>query len=483
MSPTSVTEKSLSGKQVVLRTAAQHSLVSFSQIVDPRYQVNWHHDLIARKLEQALRKVVTGQKARIILQLPPRHGKSELATIKFPAWVLGSHPEIPFIVSSYSANLAEDFGQKTRDVMNEPNYQAVFNTRLRGDTTAKGRWLTENGGGYTATGVGGAITGRGFKIGIIDDPFKNREEAESDLIREKVWNWYTSTFYTRQEGYSAIIVICTRWHTDDLVGRLLEEERRQREEKLTEIDEWEVVRLPAVAEEDEPQRKKGEPLWPEKFSLANLDNIRNTVGLYDWVSLYQQSPITSESQEFRKSWFKERSWEEVAKLKTRNFLAIDTAISKAASADYTGISRNYVDPENNWNLKAYRVRVNPKELIDLIFTLHNTDHYEKIGIEKTIYYETLKPFLDDERRRRNNFPDIVPLEHHQTAKELRIRGLIPRYESGSIYHVRGECRDLEQELLMFPKATHDDVSDATAYLLQLATLPGVRTGTGRPDQI
>jgi hypothetical protein len=426
---------------------------------------------------------LAGQKARIILELPPRHGKSELATIKFPAWALGKHPELPFIVSSYSADLAEDFGQKTRDVMNEPNYQAIFGTRLRDDSTAKGKWLTQERGGYTATGVGGSITGKGFKIGIIDDPFKNRVEAESKVFRDKVWNWYTSTFYTRQEGYSAIVIILTRWHTDDLVGRLLEQETRQRQAGLTDIDEWEVVRFPAIAEQDEQHRKKGEALWPAKFSLANLENIRNAIGLYDWVSLYQQAPIASESQEFRKDWFRERTWEEVAKVKTRRFLTIDTAISKAASADYTGICRNYVDPDNAWNLKAYRVRLNPKELIDLIFTLHNVDHYEKIGIEKTIYFETLKPFLDDERRRRNNFPDIVPVEHHQTAKELRIRGLIPRYESGSIYHIRGECRDLEEELLMFPKATHDDVSDATAYQLQLATRPGVRTSASRPDQI
>src|ERR1035441_2247792 len=190
-------------KELVLKSAARNDLLSFSQILDFKYTVNWHHEVIARALEKARQQIENGQKARIILEVPPRHGKSELATIKFPAQTLGLHPDWPIIVSSYSAELAEDFGLKTRDIINDERYRAIFGTNLRQDTQARGRWLTDGGGGYNATGVGGAITGRGFKVGIIDDPFKNREEADSEVIREKVWNWYTSTFYTRQEGVSA----------------------------------------------------------------------------------------------------------------------------------------------------------------------------------------------------------------------------------------------------------------------------------------
>lgn len=474
----------MSGERLAaIRRAVRDSLLNFCIFTDERYRVNWHHELIAQKLEEARRKVESGIPARLIIEVPPRHGKSELATIKFPAQSLGIHPDWPVMVSSYSAELAEDFGLKTRDCITNENYRAVFATTLRPDTTARGRWLTHNGGGYTATGIGGPITGRGFKIGIIDDPIKNREEAESKTFRDKHWDWYTSTFYTRQEGISAIIVILTRWHTDDLAGRLL---RRQKEAEAageTNFDKWEVIRLPAIAEADEPQRKAGQALWPDKISLDQLWTIKSSLGLYDWLALYQQTPIASESQEFRREWFKEKSFQEVKRKPTRNFLTIDTAISKAASADYTGICRNYVDRENNWNLKAYRVRLDPKELIDLLFKLHLEDNYETIGIEKTIYYQTLKPFLDDECRKRNKFPHIVPLEHNQTAKELRIRGLIPRYETGSIYHITGECKDLEEELLMFPKAIHDDVSDATAYQLQAVRQQAVRVAVGRADQI
>src|SRR6185295_10191512 len=144
---------------------------------------------------------------------------------------------------------------------------------------------------------------------------------------------------------------------------------------------------------------------------------------------------------------------------------------KAASADYTGIVRNYVDRENKWNLKAYRMKVSPTELIDLVFTLYQQDRPEKIGIEKTIYLQALKPFLDEEQRKRNIFLPIVELDHKQVHKETRIRGLIPRYESGSVYHIKEECRDLEEELLTFPKAINDDVMDALAYQLQVAEAP------------
>lgn len=454
----------------MLRSAAINDLISFSQILDSKYEPNWHHEVVAQKLEEARRKVENGINARLILELPPRHGKSELATIKFPAQILGLHPDWPIIVSSYSAELAEDFGLKTRDALNHEHYQHIFRTRLRADTQSRGRWLTDEAGGYTATGVGGAITGRGFKVGIIDDPFKNREEADSEVIREKVWNWYTSTFYTRQEGVSAIIIICTRWHLDDLVGRLLKQQKEAKENNLP-YDEWEVVRFPAIADKDEEYRKKGESLWPDKFNLQALEKIKVAIGLYDWQSLYQQTPISSATQEFKPDYFKTRTREEVDRLRTRNFITIDTAISKAASADYTGIVRNSVDNQNNWNLKAYRMRVSPIELLDLLFTLYKQDRPEAIGIEKTIYLQAIKPFLDEEQRKRNIFLPIVELQHNQVHKETRIRSLLPRYESGSIYHIAGECKDLEEELLTFPKSINDDVMDAAAYQTQIAAPP------------
>lgn len=446
-------------EQEAIRVICQNQLIPFASFVNIAYTPIWLHKEIARHLE----RVERGETIRVMLFVPPRHGKSELSSILFPAWYLGKNPDKEIIVASYSAELAEDFGYKTRNLVNEPEYRELFNTRLRADSKSRSKWLTREGGGYTAVGVGGAITGRGADLLIIDDPVKNREEAESETIREKVWSWYTSTAYTRLEKGGSVILIMTRWHMDDLAGRLLE--------KQAEGDKWEVIKFPAIATHDELFRKEGEPLWEDKYNLEALVNIKNTIGNYDWNALYQQTPIATEDQEFKPEYYQYRNWSDVYSLKTKRFLTIDTAVSEKASADYTGYCLNYVDQNNKWNLKAWKAKESPTQLIDNIFALWEKHRLDAIGIEKTIFLQTIKPFLEEEMRVRNKFPYIVELSHNQQQKELRIRGLIPRYESHSIFHIRGECKDLEAEQTVFPKGAHDDVLDATAYQSQIANAP------------
>lgn len=448
---------------------AKNNLIDYAIATDPNYQDTWFHEALAAVLESAIKKVENGEDARIIVQTPPQVGKSEMGTKKFPSWALGLHPDWPVIVASYSADLALRFGQGTRDIMNSYQYQKIFDTRLRSDTKAKGYWMTDEGGGYTAVGAGGAITGMNFKIGIIDDPFKNREEADSKVIRDSRWDWYRSTFYTRQKGVTAIIVINTRWHTDDLVGRLLEQQARDEAEGAQDYDKWTVVTFPAIATEDEPFRKKGEALWPERFPIEKLRKTEKALGPYEFASLYQANPITSETQEFKEEWFKKRSWTEVDALNTRKFATIDPG-GKSIENDNTGIVRNYVDSENNWNIKAIGVHFNSMELINYIFRLHD-EGFEVIGIEETVYLQAVEPFFNDECRKRNQFPNVVPLKHNGRNKEVRIRGLIPRYSTGSIYHIENECTDLEKEAVVFPKGAHDDVIDALAYQLDIAEAP------------
>lgn len=402
--------------------------------------------------------------------MPPRHGKSDTATQKFPSWVLGRHPEWPFIVASYSQDLATDFGSGTRDLMDSGNYQNIFETRLRADTQAKAKWMTEQKGGYTSVGVGGAITGRGFKIGIVDDPFKNREEADSPVIRESVHKWWRSTFYTRQEGHTAIILILTRWHDDDLAGRLLREMEEAKKNGEDDFDKWEVIKFPAVAEEDERYRKKGDPLWPSKFNLKKLNRMKAGLGSYEWSALYQQNPIDEASQEFRRDWIKYRTWEDVQAGSTRKFATIDSALSKGAKSDFTGVTRNYVNDKNEWNIKCQRYRINSKQLIDLVFTLHG-EGFETIGIEEGVYFSAVEPFMKDEMEARGVYPNVVVLKHNQVMKETRIRGLIPRYETGKIFHIENTCTDLEEEYMRFPKSAHDDCLDSLAYQNQVASPP------------
>lgn len=448
---------------------AKANIIDFAIATDPGYQDTWFHETLATILQSAFKKVERGEDARIILTVPPRHGKSELSTKKFPAWALGHHPEWPVAVASYSSELAVDFGQGTRDIMQSTAYRAIFKSRLRYDTTAKGKWMTEEGGGYMSAGAGGAFTGKGFKIGIIDDLFKNREEAESKTIRDSRWNWYLSSFYTRQEGATAIIVISTRWHEDDIIGRLIQKEAKDRAEGAEIYDKWTIVEFPAIAMENEDFRDKGEALWPEKFPIEKLRKTENMLGPYEFSALYQCKPITSANQEFRETWFKYRSWAQIEGLDTRKFATIDPG-GKGLENDNTGIIRNYVDKENKWNIKAMGVHFDSKELLDYIFRLHE-EGFEKIAIEETVYLKAVKPFYDDECRKRNKFPNIIPLKQPTVQKEIRIRGLIPRYSSGNIYHIDGECRDLEAELKVFPKGAHDDVADSLAMQNEIAESP------------
>jgi predicted phage terminase large subunit-like protein len=457
----------LPNELIAAKEAAARYLVPFCIATDPKYQVNWHHELIALKLEEALEKAVHNEKARIILELPPRHGKSEEATIKFPAWALGKYPDLPIIVSSYSSELSQDFGLKTRDLVSSENYQAIFKVRLRADSKAKGKWITSDGGSYTATGVGGAITGRGFKVGIIDDPIKNREEAESITYRNKVWSWYTSTFYTRQEGQGAIIVILTRWHTDDLVGRLLEKQEADEKAGLTEFDQWEVVRFPAVADTQEQYRNIGDPLWPEKFNSAALENIKNTVGIYDWVALYQQDPIATETQEFKKEWF--RNFEE-ADLQGKQLIyttTIDPAVGEGKEADNSVVRTvgKELDKPNWYLIEESAGKMDPLQLIDAVFY-----HYEKyrssVFLETVAYQKALKYFITEEQKKRQVYFSINELKkNNEQSKEVRIRGLIPLYKAGVIFHRRSDY-ELEKELLQFPKGKHDDRIDALASQLE-----------------
>lgn len=244
-----------------MRTA-RGSLLAFTEHTNPVYKRAQHHAQIAAKLEAVER----GEIDRLMIFMPPRHGKSELASKRFPAWCLGKDPRRQIIAASYNSDLANDFGRNVRNIVAEPEFGQVFpSVSLAPDSQAANRMNTNHGGAYVAAGVGTAVTGRGAHIALIDDPFKDREEADSERRRELVWDWYRSTLYTRLMPGGAIVLIQTRWHEDDLAGRLLEQER----------DQWEVLELPAID-------KAGKALWPEWYDLPALERIKNTIGPREW---------------------------------------------------------------------------------------------------------------------------------------------------------------------------------------------------------
>ena len=263
--------------------AARNSLLGFTEYTNPLYQRAQHHAQIAAKLEAVER----GEIDRLMIFMPPRHGKSELASKRFPAWCLGRKPSRQIIAASYNSDLANDFGRNVRNIVAEPEFGQVFPTvSLAPDSQAANRMNTNHGGAYVAAGVGTAVTGRGAHIALIDDPFKDREEADSERRREVVWDWYRSTLYTRLMPGGAVIIILTRWHEDDLAGRLLEQEPEQ----------WDVLSLPALD-------RDGKALWPEWYDEQALLRIKNTIGPREWSALYQQQPQPDDGTFFKREWF------------------------------------------------------------------------------------------------------------------------------------------------------------------------------------
>jgi hypothetical protein len=262
------------------------SLLDFTRRTYARYEVQPHHQVIAQKLEAIERGEIT----RLLLSVPPRHGKTELASIRFPAWYLGKHPRARFIATSYGATLAFKISRRVRNLVASPLYQRLFPGReIAGDASAVAYWVfQQHEGSYLASGVGGGITGEGCDVLLVDDPVKDAKEALSKTVRDATWDWFTSTAYTRQDaGIAAIVVIQTRWHEDDLTGRLLQEMEEGNER-------WEVVRLPALADADDPLgRTPGEALWPERFPVKRLQVIRATIKPAWFEAQYQQTPPQS----------------------------------------------------------------------------------------------------------------------------------------------------------------------------------------------
>ena len=258
--------ESIARRTLAERALSRRRLLAYIERMNPGYQAGWVHRDICRRLEKFCQDVVDGLSPRLMLTVPPRHGKSTIGSVNMPAWHLGNYPSHEIISCSYAEGLALGFSKKCRDQISSLAYKAIFNNGARLDpkTKAAANWLTTAGGGYLAAGVGGGITGKGAHILIIDDPVKNREDAESQNNRDMNWDWYTSTAYTRLTPGGGVLVIMTRWHDDDLAGRLLAMGASNMG------DTWELVRYPAEAEEDEPFRKKGEALHPERYDLNAL---------------------------------------------------------------------------------------------------------------------------------------------------------------------------------------------------------------------
>lgn len=264
---------------------ARRGLQGFTEYTTPRWIAGKIHRVICEQLDRVVRKEID----RLMLLCPPQHGKSSVASRRMPAYVLGQTPTTDVISASATAQLAEEFGRDTRNCIASDEYRALFpETLLAEDSQAKGRWNTSQGGGYYAVGMGGALMGRGGELGIIDDPFATWEDAQSQLTRDKAWDWYTGTFYNRIRPGGPIIVIQHRMHEDDLAGRLIEQQ------KAGGPDKWTIVELPALLDD---------PPWIERYDRAALERIKTISGPRKWSALYLQNPTPDEGTYFRREWF------------------------------------------------------------------------------------------------------------------------------------------------------------------------------------
>lgn len=424
---------------------------------------NWHYHAIEEKLKQ----VLEGTCNRLIINIPPGSGKTELITKSFPVWAMGIKPTTQIIATGYSTSLTQTYGSEARDYYRSTTFRRVFPRRpdIREDTNAKGLWRNEVGGQYLATGTGGAITGNRCNIFIIDDPIKP-DEAESDIIRTGVNNWFDNTVISRLFNplKDAIIIIMQRTHEDDLCGHVMEKMRNGTGEH------WDTLILPAIATEDEVFRKSGEALQINRYPLESLDLIKKSLGNSNFSAQYQQNPIDKDSQEFHEEWFR---YYDNAPASGRIFTAVDPAFKKGENNDYSAIVTGKFVGDELYILEYSVGRLDPGELIDKISYHIKKWNPEKVGIEAFQAQSIIGFNLNNTLQKEGIYVNIEDIKQ-AGDKETKIRKLIPLYRNGLIYHKigmeDGKEVGLEAQLLKFPKGRNDDVIDALQMVYDLYTL-------------
>lgn len=391
--------------------------------------------------------------------MPPGAAKSTYASILYAPWYFGQFPQHCIIAASHTAELAEKWGRRVRNLIAE--HALILGIGLAADSQAAGRWETNCGGEYFAAGVGGAITGRRADLVVIDDPVRSREDADSELIRDKTWEWYKSDLYTRLKPGGKIILIQTRWHEDDLAGRILAEQQAGG-------DKWEVVSLPALAEaNDLLDRAIGVPLWPEWENLEELERKRRAVGPRDWSALYQQRPAPEDGNYFRAAWLKS-----YITAPPTDTLAIYGASDYAVTADggdYTVHVVVGIDPDGHmYLLDLWRKQTASDEWAEAFCKLVKDWKPREWAEEQGQIKAGVGPFLERMQRDRKAF--VYRREFPTRAdKAVRAQSIRGRMALDGLYLPQnaGWLADLRSELLAFPAGKHDDIVDALGLIGQL----------------
>lgn len=442
------------------RELARRTMGDFVLYVDDNYQMNWHHRLLCDYLDKLARKEIR----RLMVFMPPRHGKSELVSRKFPAYLLGRNPDTSIISCSYSADLASRMNRDVQRLIDSEKYSLLFpESHLFGKnirSTAKGSFLRNSDifeivnhrGTYRSSGVGGGITGMGGEYIIIDDPVKNREDADSATIREKVYDWYTSTLYTRLEKDGCILLTLTRWHEDDLAGKLLKAAQEG-------ADQWTILELPAVCEyppKPYDVRQEGEALWKWKYDEEALEKMKVTVGSRDWAALYQQHPTPGEGGTFKREWW---NYYKVLPDGLYDFVqSWDCTFKDAQSSDYVVGQVWARKGSSRYLLDQVRGRMSFTETLRAIRSL------------SAKWPQAIRKLVEDKANGtavidvlRKEIPGLIPVEP-EGGKIVRANAVTAVAEAGNIYlpdpSIAPWVHDFVEEHAVFPNGANDDQVDA-----------------------
>lgn len=421
---------------------AKRSLLEYAAMCWPNYRAGRHHEVIAK----ALHRVEAGNCKRLMIFAPPRHGKSMLVSEFFPAWYLGRNPDKYVIHATYAQELAEDWGRKIRNQLADPLFSGAFRyCKLSTDSASQKKLNTSRGGAYYALGVGGAATGRGAHLLLIDDPLKGREEADSDTIRHKLQDWYKSVAYTRLMPDGAVVIIQTRWHEDDLSGWLLRDHADE---------DWEVVSLPAIAEDDDILgRQPGEALWPTDYPVDALERIKQQLGTREWSALYQQRPVPSEGSLFNLDWFRRYQAAPVIGVKVQSW---DTGTKDEDIHDPSVCTTWRQAGSGYYLLDVFRQRLQFPDLRRSVESLALRDNPDVILIEDKGSGQQLIQVLKAETR----LPIVaIPAIKSKVARAQGISGTV---EAGRVFlpDRSNWLADFESEIGSFPVGKHDDQVDS-----------------------
>jgi predicted phage terminase large subunit-like protein len=417
----------------------------------PQWTWDWRHQLY---LYEALKKVTDGTCKRLMIFMPPRHSKSETVTVRYSSYRLKCDPKLNIILGAYNQKLANRFSRKIKRI-------SETQVMLAEDRKAAEEWETIAGGGVRAVGVGGGVTGFGADLIMIDDPVKNRAQAESETYRDNVWDWFNDDIHTRLEPGGAIILTMTRWHEDDLAGRLLKEMSEEGGEQ------WEIVKLPALAEENDPLgREPGEALCPERYDEDALAAKKRKLGTYSFSALYQQDPLPAGGGLFKRDWFKKRV--KVAPDGLRWCRGYDLAVSTKTSADYTASFRCAFDTFGNLYIGGgFRKRIEYPEQKKYVIARMKEEGQTEHGIEKALHGQALVQDLRREKSIREKAFRAVPVDADKFTRALGWANLA---EEGKIYLIIGPwIEEFLNEVCKFTGKgdSHDDQVDAVSIAVAM----------------